>query len=168
VPEPVNGQPVDWQARALQLAIFDVSDLANPRQTHVQLVGTAYGWSEAQHEHKAFNYFPAKKLLAIPFADWNNSSTGNDYWSYFTSDLRVFEVDPVTGFTPKGAIDLRDLYQAHRYSNWTFYWTPTVRRSVMADEFVYAISDAGIRVANIANLSIPLATASLERYVEYP
>jgi hypothetical protein len=38
----------------------------------------------------------------------------------------------------------------------------------MADEFVYAISDAGIRVANIANLSVPLATAMLERYVEYP
>lgn len=168
MPEPVNGQPVDWQARALQLAIFDVSDLANPRQTHVQLVGTAYGWSEAQSEHKAFNYFPAKKLLAIPFADWNSSSGGDEYWSSFTSDLRVFEVDPVTGFTPKGAIGMRDLYQVQRYYNWSYYWTPNVRRSVMADEFVYAISDAGIRVANLANLSVPLATANLERYVEYP
>ena len=168
IPEPVNGQPQDWSLRALQLAIFDVSDLSNPVQTHVQLVGTASGWSEAQYEHKAFNYFPARKLLAIPFADWNSSYSGNDYWSYFTSDLRVFEVDPVTGFTPKGAVGMRDLYQVQQYYNWTYYWTPHVRRSVMADEFVYAISDAGIRVANIANLSAPLATASLTRYVEYP
>jgi hypothetical protein len=29
----------------------------------------------------------------------------------------------------------------------------------MADDFVYAISDAGIRVANVADLSSPLATA---------
>jgi hypothetical protein len=168
VPEPQNGEPQDWRQRALQLAIFDVSNLANPVQTHVQLVGTASGWSEAQHEHKAFNYFAAKKLLAIPFADWNSQAVGDDYWSYFTSDLRVFSVDPVTGFTPKGAVGMRDLYQVQRYSNWAYYWTPFVRRSVMADDFVYAISDAGVRVAHIANLAAPIATANLTRYVEAP
>ncbi len=42
-----------------------------------------------------------------------------------------------------------------------------MRRSVMADDFVYAISDAGIRVANIADLSVPVATAAFDRYVEY-
>lgn len=164
VPEPVNGEPQNWQARALQLAIFDVTDMANPRQTHVQLVGTAYGWSEAQHEHKAFNYFPAKKLLAIPFADWSYSAT--DYWSSFTSDLRVYEVDPVTGFTPKGAVSMKDMYQVQNYYGWTYYWEPYVRRSVMADDFVYAISDSGLRVANIANLSLPVASARFDRYVE--
>ncbi|MBL9039614.1 MAG: beta-propeller domain-containing protein, partial [Archangium sp.] len=166
VPEPVNGQPQDWRARALQLAIFDVSDMANPRQTFTQLVGTAYGWSEAQHEHKAFNYFPAKKLLAIPFASWESDwSSGSSYWSSFTSDLRVFGVDATTGFTPRGAVSMRDLYQVHNYGNWSYYWTPAVRRSVMADDYVYAISDAGLRVAHISNLSAPLATAQLERYI---
>ncbi len=164
VPDPASGQPTN--ARALQLAIFDVSDLANPRQTHVQLVGTAYGWSEAQSEHKAFNYFPAKKLLAIPFADWSYTSSGYDYWSYFTSDLRVFGVDATAGFTPKGAISMKDMYQVQNYYGWTYYWTPYVRRSVMADDFVYAISDSGIRSANIANLSAPLATVRFDRFVE--
>jgi hypothetical protein len=36
----------------------------------------------------------------------------------------------------------------------------------MADDFVYAISDAGIRVANIANLNSPIATVTFDRYVE--
>jgi hypothetical protein len=153
-----------WSARALQLAIYDVSDLANPRQTHTQLVGTAYGWSEAQYEHKAFNYFPAKKLLAIPFADWSYSAT--DYWSAFVSDLRVYSVDATTGFTAKGALSMHDLYQTFNYWGWTYYWQPAVRRSVMADDFVYAISDAGLRSANIVDLSAPLATALFERYAE--
>lgn len=166
VPEPVNGQPVNWRARALQLAIFDVSNLANPIQTHTQLVGTAYGWSEAAHEHKAFNYFAAKKLLAIPFADWDSGASGNNYWSAFRSDLKVYSVDAQSGFTAKGSVSMSDMYQAHQYSNWTYYWTPRVRRSVMADDFVYAISDSGIRVANIADLSAPLATARFNRYVE--
>ncbi|MGV3620259.1 MAG: beta-propeller domain-containing protein, partial [Archangium sp.] len=157
----------NWQARALQLAIFDVTDMTNPRQTHTQLVGTAYGWSEAEHEHKAFNYFAAKKLLAIPFPDWNNNWSGSgDYWSSFTSELKVYSVDPLTGFQAKGAISLRDMYQVENYYGWTYYWTPNVRRSVMADEFVYAISDSGIRVANIANLAAPIQTARFNRYQE--
>ncbi len=157
----------DWRARALQLAIFDVSDLANPKQTHVQLVGTAYSWSEAQHEHKAFNYFAAKKLLAIPFSDWSyNYRNDGEYWSSFVSDLRVFEVDPAKGFTAKGALSMRDVFQVSTYYNWTYYWTPQVRRSVMADDFVYAISDAGLRVANIADLSKPIATVRFDKYIE--
>ncbi|MBL8911746.1 MAG: beta-propeller domain-containing protein [Archangium sp.] len=167
VPEPVNGQPVDWQARALQLAIFDVSDLANPRQTFTQLVGTAYGWSEAAHEHKAFNYFAAKKLLAIPFADWSRNTT-SDYWSGFTSDLRVYSVDPVLGFTSRGSVSMKDMYSIYQYGSWTYYWEPYVRRSVMADDFVYAISDSGIRVSHISDLSAPIASTNFEKYVEQP
>jgi hypothetical protein len=166
VPAPVDGQTQQWRERRLQLAIFDVTDMANPKQTHLQLVGTASSWSEAQSEHKAFNYFAAKKLLAIPFADWNSSYAGDAYWSYFTSELRVYSVDPLTGFTPKGAVSMSDMYQSHRYSNWVYYWQPFVRRSVMADDFVYAISDAGLKVANIANLSKTIASANFVRTQE--
>jgi hypothetical protein len=164
VPEPVNGVPPDWRSRALQLTIFDVTDMKNPKQTHTQLVGTSSGYSEAQHEHKAFNYFPAKKLLAIPFIDWNSSAVGSSYWTSFVSDLRVFSVDALTGFTPRGALSMSDLYQVESFSNWTYYWTPQVRRSVMADDFVYAISDSGIRSANVNNLSVPIATTRFNRY----
>ncbi|MFZ5470025.1 MAG: beta-propeller domain-containing protein [Myxococcota bacterium] len=162
--QPEN--PTDWRERHLQLSIFDVTDLANPRQTFTQQVGTAYGWSEAQYEHKAFNYFPARKLLAIPFFDWRwDARTSDEYWAGFTSDLRVFEVDPTTGFTPKGALSMKDLYTSYTDYGWYYYWTPMVRRSVMADEFVYAISDAGIRVADVANLASPIATVRFDRTV---
>lgn len=170
IPEPVAGQAQDWRLRALQLAIFDVSDLSNPKQTHVQLVGTAYGWSEAQYEHKAFNYFAAKKLLAIPFSDWDSTRTGDDYWSYFRSELKVYSVDALTGFTPKGVLSLSDMYQSYTYSwgssTWTYYWQPHVRRSIMADDFVYAISDAGIRSANLGNMAASLATIQFDKFVE--
>ncbi len=36
----------------------------------------------------------------------------------------------------------------------------------MADDFVYAISDSGVRVANVNNLSAPLTTANFARYVD--
>ena len=156
-----------WQGRRIQLAIYDVGDLANPKQTFTQEVGDSYSYSEAQWDHKAFNFFGAKKLLAIPFADWNWGGGSEDtYWSSFTSDLRVFEVDALKGFVAKGALSLTDLYITYHYRYWTYYWMPNVRRSVMADDFVYAISDAGLRVANIADLSKPLATVSFDRYYD--
>jgi len=59
----------------------------------------------------AFNFFREKGLLAIPFSDYSPYSTGTDFWGGFVSELRVFGVDVNTGFTPKGAISLADVYQ---------------------------------------------------------
>jgi uncharacterized secreted protein with C-terminal beta-propeller domain len=156
--------PENWQGRRLQLSIYDVGDLANPKQTFVQTIGDAYSYSEALYDHHAFNYFPAMKLLAVPFSDWNSGGTSGDYWSEFVSDLRVFTVDVNTGFVPMGAVSMHDLYQWQNYWGWTYYWQPAVRRSVMADNFVYAISDAGIRVADVKSLSTPIATVQFDRY----
>ena len=158
--DPAN----NWQSRSLQLSIFDVSDLSRPVQTFTQKVGTAYGSSEALSEHKAFNYFPARRLLAIPFADYLDTYPWS--WSSFVSDLRVFEVDPLAGFVPKGALSMQDVYVSYNDWVWSYYWAPWVRRSVMADQFVYAISDAGIRVADVANLSLPLATVTFQKSVD--
>jgi len=152
----MSEDPANWRERYMKLSMFDVSNLAQPTEVFTHQVGTAYGWSEALYEHKAFNFFPAKGLLAIPFADY--SPTSGDYWSSFRSDLRVFKVDTATGFTPVGAVSMADMFRVHNYSNWTYYWMPNVRRSVMADDYVYAISDAGVRVAHVNNLQAPLAT----------
>ncbi|MFP2933409.1 beta-propeller domain-containing protein [Pyxidicoccus sp. 3LG] len=147
----------NWQSRALKLSLFDVSDLANPREAFTQVIGSMNSYSEASYDHKAFNYFPAKGLLAVPFSDWSYNAT--DYWSSFHSGLRVFRVDTATGFTPVGELTMKDVYQSHNRRDWSWYWSPAVRRSVMADDYVYAITDAGVRVANVNSLQTPVATS---------
>jgi len=154
-PDP-NGQ-VNWNRRALKLSIFDVSDFARPREAFTQLVGTSASWSEALHEHKAFNYFAARGLLAIPFADWSGGG-----WGGFVSQLKVYEVDTARGFTAKGAIDMGELYTRFNSDGWSWYFSPWIRRSVMADAYVYAVSDAGIRAAHVDALDRPLATVLFE------
>ena len=57
-----------------------------------------WSWSEAQWEHKAFQYFAPKKLLAIPQATYSedyNQSTGQYTWHYL-SKLNVIDVDDAT------------------------------------------------------------------------
>jgi hypothetical protein len=63
---------------------------------------------------------------------------------------------------------MRDLYVTYGDGRWAWSWSPAVRRSVMAADaggnaFVYAISDAGIRVAPLGSLDVPLATAKFPR-----
>ena len=62
-------------------------------------------------------------------------------------------------------MSLNDVYRAQGRYDWQPYYNPEVRRSVMASDdantFVYAISDAGVRVAQLGALATPLATALL-------
>ena len=111
-----------------------------------------------------------KKLLAIPFSDYSRT-TGESYWDSFVSEIRVFGVDTQSGITPRGALSLKDVYVMQDDYGWRWWYSPWVRRSVMASDgdqtFVYAISDAGVRVANLDAVTQPLATVLFPR-TPYP
>ena len=151
-----------WSGRSVQVSLFDVSDASHPVLSFNQLVGSSSAYSDAQYDHKAFTWFPEKQLLAIPFFDWNASAVGPQYWNQFVSGIRVFGVDPAQGISDKGMLSMRDVYQTVSYRNWSWTWAPMARRGMMAssqtDVFVYAVSDAGMRSANLAHLDAPLAT----------
>jgi len=114
-------------------------------------------------EHKAFNYFAAKKLLAVPFST-ELGRRQRRLLEHLHLDLRVFQRRPADRLPAQGAVAMSDLYKVQNYWGWSYYWQPAVRRSVMADDFVYAISDAGIRVAHISALGSPVATVQFDRY----
>jgi hypothetical protein len=163
---PDTSARVDWRQRSLQLSVFDVSDISAPKRTAQTRIGSAWAYSDALWDHHAFNWFPEKNLLAVPFFDWDPTvyAGSGQYWNSFTSDLRVFQVSP-TSIDFKGALSMKDLYLTGSSGNWTWMWSPWIRRSVMASDsagaaYVYAISDAGIRVAPVSALSKPLATAN--------
>ena len=167
------GRP-DWSRRSVQLSLFDVGDLAHPTRTAQALVGTHSASSEALWDHHAFNWYrpDASKpgLLAIPFGDWVEPGPGSPWWSGFVSDVRVFSVDLATGIAPIGALGMGDVYIQQGSGDWTWWYRPWVRRSVMATDqagqtFVYAVSDAGIRTAELTHLGTPLATALFPKVV---
>jgi hypothetical protein len=161
-----------WSKRSLQLSLFDVTDPARPTRTAQVLVGTAWSWSEAMWDHHAFNWYrpdPAKPgILAIPFSDWIQVSPGTPWWTGFVSDVRMFSVDVASGISPLGSLSLGDVYVQQGSGDWTWWYRPWVRRSVLATDqggntFVYAVSDAGVRAAPLLRLDAPLATALFPR-----
>jgi hypothetical protein len=166
LPEPDANGITDWSQQSLKLTLFDVSDFSNPKEKFVHKVGTLHGSSEATYEHKAFTFFEQRELLAIPYSDHNPSSSGSGYWSSFVSELRVFRVNTATGITPWGSLSMTDLYQKNNKTSWGYGYSNWVRRSIMAtdtknEDYVYAVSDAGIRVAGAMTLDKPIATAEL-------
>ena len=141
----------------LQLQIFDVSDMANPRQRHKVVLGGPWASSEAARNHKAFNFFGSRSLLAIPLSDYTPAAQRYQ----FRSSLEVFRVDVNQGFSALGSVDHGDLADPVAYRGYPWGWTPTVRRSVMMEDFVYSISYGGLKVHSQADLghavvSIPL------------
>jgi hypothetical protein len=143
----------------LKIALLDVTDLSQPKNIATQLVGQGWSWSDALWDPKAFTWLGANKTLAIPFADFASSD--------FVTDLRLFHVDPATGIQPLGSLSMADVYLTQSGPNWSWSWSPWIRRAILADEFVYALSDAGVRSARVADLPAWLKTVQFPPLV-YP
>jgi hypothetical protein len=134
----------------LKVALLDVADLAQPKLIDTELVGEGWSWSDALWDPKAFTWLGSRQTLAIPFADFTTDA--------FVSDLRLFKVDVASGITPLGRLPMGDVYQTFSGPGWSYSWSPWVRRGILADEFVYALSDAGVRSARVADLPAWLQT----------
>jgi uncharacterized secreted protein with C-terminal beta-propeller domain len=138
----------------VMLEVFDVGDLKNPRLQHKLAVGTTRsGSSDAGYDHKAFNFFSSRNLLAIPYSDYTSSARGYSY----RSSIEVFRVTPQDGIQPLGSVDHDGVAGSQTYPG----WSPQVRRSVMMEDFVYSISSSGVKVNDTRAAMRTVATVPL-------
>lgn len=141
------------------LQIFDVSDPTNPILAHKALVGA--GYSDANWEHKAFNFYDDKGLLAFPFVSYEGE---------FSSTLELWDVSAQSGFNRRGAVNHSDLVLddcggvPYAVDDFFYYcgYEPQITRGVFIDEFIYSISYGGVRVHNVGDLTAEVATATYE------
>jgi hypothetical protein len=132
----------------VQLQVFDVSDPASPTRRHAASMGGRWASSTAGYDHKAFNYFASRGLLAIPFFDVVPRR--------YQSSLEVFRVSPADGFARLGSVDHTDLVEGGDGAG----WSPAVRRSVMMEDFVYSISYGGVKVNALPDLKTTVASVA--------
>jgi inhibitor of cysteine peptidase len=95
------GRSDNGVAAGVQVSLFDVSDIANPKRLHVFDVtdtGT-YASSLAATDHHAFSYFPETGVLAFPVRE-DRSAAGSA-----EVRMEVLRVSPRTGFTRLGEIE---------------------------------------------------------------
>jgi len=148
---------VTQQDNGTALQIFDVSDPTKPVLAHKALVGA--GFSEANQNHKAFNFYADKGLLAFPFVSYEGD---------FSSTLELWDVSAEAGFNRRGAVDHSDLVLddcggvPYPLADFYYYcgYQPQITRGVFIDEFIYSISYGGVRVHDVNDLTTPVATAT--------
>jgi uncharacterized secreted protein with C-terminal beta-propeller domain len=125
----------------VKVALFDVSDLNNPKLVDSRIIGEKGSTSEVLHDHKAFlldkkrsiMVLPMKEVLRIPIPE----STFKD--SYTTASWQgayVLGIDPTAGFSDIGKIEQDQVRPPDYYGSGL-----TVRRSVVMDQILYTVSD---------------------------
>ena len=159
------GRDIDEETlvdRGTALQIFDVSDPTDPKQKFKALVGQ--GFSEANHNHKAFNFYREHGILAFPFVSYEGA---------LSSTLELWNVSIDAGLSRRGSVDhsalvledcggsippidgplVADAFHQH------CGYLPQVLRGVFIDDYVYSISHGGVLVHDVGDLATPVATA---------
>lgn len=131
----------------VQIALYDVSDLANPVLVDQKLydAGTNADWgsvsSDALYDPHAFSYFADPGILAIPLDSWSwNSSTGTSQ-----NTLEVLKIDPAAGFTELGQVSQES----------------EIQRSVRIGDDLYSVSTGDIKIVQLQNPANVIADVPL-------
>ncbi len=142
----------DWGAwvQGVQLSIFDVSDMSNPKRIHNEIIGSRGTNSEANYNPKAFNYFPAKGALAFPIELYSGDTTGPEWGSLDFVGLMVYSVSTTSGFAELGRISTVPDSQSPSGCGWMYYGAS---RGIFIGDYVYAVSDLGVKSAGIQSAS---------------
>jgi hypothetical protein len=156
-----DDEGLDWGA--IELSLFDVSTPAAPTRASVMPVtliepaqrdeGWYWSWSEAAFQHKAFQYWDPKKLLAIPMSSYRSFYNERDgYYGYeYKTVLKLVKVGE-NALVSYGEVDHSGFYTGEGNS---YYWSygVDVRRSIFMGDYIYAISNAGVTCTRLEDLT---------------
>jgi hypothetical protein len=124
------------QVLGTQVSLFDVSDLARPRRLQQHSIGR-YATSEVEQDHHAFLHVPERDLVVIPVAQYALEAAGPQFVGAVA--FRVTRA----GVTEVGRLE---------HPATSEYGTP-IRRILVVDGRLYAVSEAGLSSADIDTLA---------------
>lgn len=141
----------------IQLQIFDVKDLSNPLLLHKKVYGTRGSSSSALTDHLGFTYIPDRNLLTLPMSICDDGGNGQ-YGTLSFSGVVAMNVSLAKGITELGRLEepYPEDYTQFQYGGaCADWWTDSnsvVSRTVVVDNFLYAVSDNRVRVQDLGSL----------------
>lgn len=134
--------------------VFDLTDFANPVLLHQhEISASSDGWSysEALWDHHAFTF--DEGVLTIPAYYYDYSSGDYEWWS----GAVVMDVSVADGVSERGRVEHSDLlaeaecvYGEDYEEYCEEYAYATLRRSVYIEDYLYTVSDYGVKVGALA------------------
>jgi uncharacterized secreted protein with C-terminal beta-propeller domain len=142
------GQDADEQGRTkgTQVAVFDVSDPANPKRIHKMTFED--GWSEVEYDHRAFLYWPATGLTMLPVQAWSWEDGREDWFAGAIGVIAnrdgIKDVGTVTHIEPRPGGDVDEYW---------YDWQAQIHRSLVIGDLVYTMSEKGLKASDLDDLS---------------
>lgn len=143
----------------LQLQIFDVTNPTQPTLLHKKVYGTRGTSSSALTDHLGFTFLRDRGLLTLPMSICDGGGNGQ-YGKLAFSGVVAMRASVADGFVELGRLE--EPYSTSAQSNGFRYggacqdwWTDSnsvVTRTVVLDDFLYAISANRVRVQNLNRL----------------
>jgi len=146
--------------QGIKMAIFDVTDVANPREMYKTVIGDRGTDSYALNDHKAFLFDREKNLLVLPvlLAELTHEQKtspdrqDNDYGEPTFQGAYVYDVSLGGGFYLKGRIthagSASELAETGHY----YGSSEDVKRSLYIGDSLYTVSDAKVKINRLSDL----------------
>jgi uncharacterized secreted protein with C-terminal beta-propeller domain len=150
----------------MKLAIFDVSDVENPKQIHSLVVGDRGTDSFALQDHKAFLYDAEKELLVLPIYlyEVDESQTTQPEWetwpAYGTPTFQgafAWHVTLENGFEEIGKVTHID-EEIDLKSGYYYDYSYQVKRSLLIGDVLYTLSDKRLMANDLMDELKEIAT----------
>jgi uncharacterized secreted protein with C-terminal beta-propeller domain len=155
----------DWggvSTSGIKLALFDVSDVANPKQIDKVQIGDAGSDSAALTDHHAFLFDKAKNLLVIPVRAVSSSPVIKG--DIYNNPQQVWYGAYVFGLTPQTGFTLRGTVQHGSGDNGYYYYgssSSDVKRSLYIGNVLYTMSSKQVKANSLDDLNTTIATIPL-------
>ena len=137
--------------QGMKMAVFDITDVTNPKEKYVEIIGGRGTYSELLSNHKALLFDKEKELLAIPVqvAEHNNST--GEYKELFQGAY-VYNLNLKEGFKLKGKLS----HEKNQATNTGYYydWNKYIQRILYIEDYLYTLSNNRIMIHGIKNLNL--------------
>lgn len=142
--------------QGMKIALFDVTDTANPKMLFKEMIGDRGTDSELLYNHKALLYDKSRNIFAFPVTvaeikdKMSDQYTGNEYGETVFQGAYVYSLDLENGFQLKGKItnyDTPELLEKQGGQYW-FGDTNAIKRVVYIGDYLYGIAYGKIKAVS--------------------
>jgi len=146
----------------VKMALYDVSDVTNPKELDKVQIGDAGSDSAALTDHHAFLFDRNKDLLVIPVraVSMNQVKQGD----YYNNQPQAWYGAYVFGLTPENGFTLKGTVQHGSGDNGYYYYGSSgadVKRSLYIGNVLYTMSSKQIKASSLDNINTTISTIPL-------
>ncbi|MBI2463650.1 beta-propeller domain-containing protein [Candidatus Peregrinibacteria bacterium] len=142
--------------QGMKMAVFDVTDVSNPKEMFKEVIGDRGTTSELLYNHKALLFDKAKGLLAFPLTvaeiKDKTSHTGSEYGIPTFVGAYVYKLDLTDGFTLRGKITHFDASYNYRYASYNYPFQKVIGRVLYLGDYLYTVSHGMIKANRLNDL----------------